>query len=326
MVAQGSLQQPSATITSNADFPIKAVSPNKKIGAALALLLGMLSTAATILLTELWDHRLRSRTDVETRLGVPFAGVLPQPERRLLAAGPPPSHRVAQALIDHPFSSFTESFRNLRAFLNFADPSSDAKLLGITSSLPKEGKSITSLCLARTLALSGSKVALVDCDLRRRGLTKVAGEAQVGLTEVIQGKATLEQAMVRDLTTGVWILPASTGGPLPHDLFSGPDADRVFEDLARHFDHVILDLPPVLGVADARILAAKADRVLFLVHWNKTPSRTAQSALDVLQESGANVVGTVLTQVNINQQARYGYCDSSDYFKHYRQYYLSPSN
>jgi len=330
VAAEGAIQQPDATIDSQAARPLKPYSPNKKLAAAFGLLLGLLAGALTIVLTEIWDRRLRSRTDVEARLGVPFAGVLPEsegqarlPGMKLLGSRPSRSSAlIAREVVDHRFSGFAESFRNLRAFLNFTSGAPDARLLAVTSSLPQEGKSLTSLCLARTLALSGSEVVLVDCDLRRRGMSKTLGQAKVGLVEVIEGKATLEQALVRDADSGAWILPAAAATPPHYDLFSRPEADRLFRDLAGRFDQVVLDLPPVLGVADARILAAMADRVLYLVRWNKTPARTAQSGLEVLRECGANVVGAVLTQVNVNQQARYGYCDSSDYFKHYRQYYL----
>ena len=86
---------------------------------------------------------------------------------------------------------------------------------------------------------------------------------------------------------------------------------------------MILDAPPLLGVADARILAAKADRVLYVVHWNKTPSSAAQSAVEILQSCGANVVGAILSKVNVKKQARYGYGDASDYFNYYRHYYIT---
>ena len=99
--------------------------------------------------------------------------------------------------------------------------------------------------------------------------------------------------------------------------------DQVLSSLAEAFDYVILDAPPLLGVADARILAAKADRVLYVVQWNKTPSSAAQSAIEILQSCGANVTGAILSKVNVKKQARYGYGDASDYFHYYRHYYIT---
>jgi succinoglycan biosynthesis transport protein ExoP len=326
VASEGSLQQPDAIIDSSATQPLKPASPNLRIDVALAALLGLMSGACAILITELWDRRLRSRADIEGMLGVPFAGVVPHVATGSLLAPRRDSHNlVANNIVAHPYSSFAESFRNLRAFLTFAEHAPHEKTLAVTSALPREGKTVTSMCLARTLAFGDARVVLVDCDLRKRGLSKMTGHNPVGLVEVIKGKASLDEALIQDRASGAWILPAAPASPLPHDLFSGAGADRLFQELGKHFDHIILELPPVLGLADARVLAAKADRVLYLIHWNKTPARTAQSGLDVLRELGANVIGAALTQVNVKQQARYGYCDSSDYFSYFQQYYLAPT-
>lgn len=323
--AEGSLTQPDAVVASPAALPLKPSSPNMRIGAALAVLMGLLAGAYTILIAEIWDRRLRSRTDVESRLGVPFAGVIPQaPAKPVIGRGDRriQSARIAKGLVENPYSSFAESFRNLRAFLTFSDQAPGGKLLGVTSALPREGKTVSSLCLARTLAFSGARVVLIDCDLRKRGLSQLTGCRSQGLVEVIQGKAKLDEALIHDLPSGAWILPTAPISLLPHDLFSGPGTDRLFKELEPHFDHIILELPPVLGLADARVLAAKADRVLYLIHWNTTPARSAQSGLEVLHELGANVIGAALTQVNVKQQARFGYRDSSDYFSYFSQYYM----
>ncbi len=322
VASEGSLQQPDALVDSLAPLPLTPASPNLMLGTAMAVLLGLMAGAATIVASELWDRRLRSRTDVETVLGVPFAGVIPHAPAKALAVGEEPQHRIASIPLESPYSGFAESFRNLGAFLSFVDRAPDKKVIGVTSALPREGKTVTTLCLARTLALSGARVILIDCDLRRRGLTRITAHRDVGVVEVIEGKATLDAALVKDRASGVWILPAAPAATLPHDLFSQPGVERMLRVLSKHFDNIIFELPPVLGLADARILAAKADRVLYLTQWNKTPARTAQSGLDVLRDLGANVVGAALTKVNIKQQARYGYCDSSDYFTYFRQYYL----
>ena len=254
-----------------------------------------------------------------------LAGVLPDcnsvarlPHRRY-PAGP------ADHLVENPFTAFAESFRNLRAFLMLSGRTpGPSKIVAITSAVPREGKSMTSLCLARTLALTGSKVVLVDCDLRRRGVTKLIGGSDVGIVEVVEDKYPLQQALIRDAKSNAWILPAS-GRDIPHDLFGKSETDAVMRMLAETFDYVILDTPPLLGVADARILAAKADRVLYVVHWNKTPVSAAQSAVEILQSCGAKLSGAILSKVNIKKQARYGYGDASDYFNYYRHYYLTNS-
>jgi succinoglycan biosynthesis transport protein ExoP len=322
VAASGSLQQADASINSPAMIPTGASSPNMKLGGALAFIIALVSAGAAMLVAEFWDKNLRSRLDVERELGVPFAGVLPD-FRSIKPKGlRGPAAEPAEYLVSHPFSGFAEAFRNLRAFLMVTAGAQDSKLIAITSAVPREGKSLTSFCLARTLALSGARVALVDCDLRQRGVTKLIGPREFGLVEVVQDKVPLSEALVHDAKSNCFILPA-TGNSVPYDLFSNPDTDEVFRQLADQFDYVVLDAPPILGVADARILAAKADQVLYLVQWNKTPLRAAQSAVDILQECGANVCGALLTKVNVKGQARFGYGDSSDYYGYFKNYYIA---
>jgi polysaccharide biosynthesis transport protein len=322
VAAASSLQQTDGRINSLAAVPTSPSSPNMKLGAALALLAALISSGAAVLMAEFWDKHLRSRADVERELGVAFAGVLPDFKSVKPKGLRGPDAQPAEYLVNYPFSGFAEAFRNLRAFLMVSSRGDDSKLIALTSAVPREGKSLTSFCLARTLALSGSRVALVDCDLRQRGATKLAGPRDVGLVEVVQDGVPLTEALVHDPKSNMWILPAA-GKSIPYDLFSNPRTDEVLKELAERFDYVILDAPPILGVADARILAAKADRVLYLVQWNKTPLRAAQSAIDILQECGANIAGALLTKVNVKGQARYGYGDASDYYGYFKNYYIA---
>jgi capsular exopolysaccharide synthesis family protein len=322
VAAEGSLQQADASINTRATAPTAPSSPNMRLGAALALLAALISASAAIIMAEFWDKHLRSRNDVERELGVPFAGVLPDFRSVKPKNLRGPDAQPQEYLVSHPFSGFAEAFRNLRAFLMVANGAEETKLIVVTSAVPREGKSLTSFCLARTLALGGAKVCLVDCDLRQRGVTKLIGARDVGLVEVVENKAPLSEALVHDPKSNCYVLPAA-GKSIPYDLFSNPETDDVLRDLAERFDYVILDAPPILGVADARILAGKADKVLYLVQWNKTPLRAAQSAVDILHECGANVAGALLTKVNVKGQARYGYGDSSDYYGYFKNYYIA---
>jgi polysaccharide biosynthesis transport protein len=321
VAVERSLQQPDATVDYRAAIA-PWISPDPRLTMVFALFLAGLGGIATVLVMEFWSRRLRSRNDVEREIGIPLAGVVPDaasiarlPRRRYPAG-------AADHLVEHPFTALAESFRNLRAFLMLSHRSGPAKTIVVTSALPREGKSMTSLCLARTLALTGSKVVLVDCDLRRRGATKLVGESDIGIVEVVHEKFPVQKALVRDSKSPAWVLPASGARNIPHDLFSRPETNEVLRNLAETFDFVILDAPPLLGVADARILAAKADRVLYVVQWNKTPASAALSAVEILQDCGAKISGAILSKVDVKQQARYGYGDASDYFTYYRHYYI----
>jgi len=328
VAAARSLQQPDAMVNYKAAVASDTPSPNMRLVMAGAALLALLGAALAVILPEYWNRRFRSSSDVELGIGLPLAATLPDisslgQTRRLRGPAAP-----AISLMTDRFTAFAESFRNLRAFLALLDPNEPSKVIALTSSVPREGKSVTSLCLAEILAQAGESVVVVDCDVRRHGLTSLVSEAanaQVGLVEAVKKNLPLNDVLVLDPRSGAWVLPVVPHEGVPEDLFSTRQWDSLLRLLAQRFDHVVLDTPPLLGVADSRILATKADKVLFVVHWNKTPMSAVQAAADILQQCGAKVAGAILAQVNIRQQARFGYGDSSDYFGSYKNYYVTNS-
>jgi Mrp family chromosome partitioning ATPase len=176
------------------------------------------------------------------------------------------------------------------------------------------------------MANSGSKVVLVDGDLRRPGVTKLMSTATPhGVVELLQGRLTLEEVIVQDSATSACMIPAGVLGSERRDLFSTPAMDDLIAELSARFDYVLIDTPATLAVADARTIAAKADTVLFLVRWSKTPARAALTALNMLQETGANFAGVVLSRVDLRRQMLFSYGDRDYYFKDYRSYYTSAS-
>jgi capsular exopolysaccharide synthesis family protein len=323
---EASSQQADATVSATAMLPTRPSSPNLPLVGFLAAVLALLAGAASIVVAEVWERKMRSRRDVERNLGVPFAGILPQfrsavPRTRRLGRK---GARPAEHLVSFPHTGFAEAFRNVRAYLLITERTGPSRIIALTSALPGEGKSMSSLCLARTLALAGARVVLVDCDTRHKGASRLVGGSGPGFVNVVKGESSLEMALIPDTSTSLAILPAGIG-IAPHDLFGLPAVDSLLKTLAEHYDHVILDTQPVLGVADARIIAAKADQVLFVAKWNSTAAAAAQAAVDMLRDCGANVVGAVLSQVNVKHQSRYGFGDSSDYYSYFHDYYL-PAN
>jgi capsular exopolysaccharide synthesis family protein len=328
VAAARSLQQPDAMVNYKAAVASDTPSPNMRLVMAGAAILALLGAALAVIIPEYWNRRFRSSSDVELGIGLPLAATLPDisslgQSRRLRGPAAP-----AISLMTDRFTAFAESFRNLRAFLALLDPNEPSKVIALTSSVPREGKSVTSLCLAEILAQAGESVVVVDCDVRRHGLTNLVSEAanaQIGIVEAIKKNLPLNDVLVLDPRSGAWVLPVAQHEGVPEDLFSTKQWDALVRSLSQRFDHVILDTPPLLGVADSRILCTKADKVLFVVHWNKTPMSAVQAAADILQQCNAKVAGAVLAQVNIRQQARFGYGDSSDYFGSYKNYYVTNS-
>lgn len=312
--AQEGLQVPDARISSPAEAPTAPTAPKKAVNFALGLLLAFGGGVAAVFLIENLDGALRTAAEIETRLRVRSLGSIPLLPRSL-------RQDPARYVIDKPFSSFAEAFRNLRASLKFSSEQ-EVKVVAITSALPGEGKTLTTLSLARSSAQSGMNVLLIDADLRRHMLTQAIGApVQKGLTEVLSGLAPLNEALIDDEVSGAKLLLLS-GADLPRtDVLSGPEFVRLLDQARRKFDLVLIDTAPVLAVAETRVVAALCDATVFLLRWARTPRQAAAAAIDLLLDAGANVAGACLTLVDLNQQARVGYGDALYYFGDYRKYY-----
>ena len=321
------LEQSDARIISRAKIPTSPSFPKKGLNFIIGIVLAAVSGLVAAAIAEVLDSGLATAEAVERYLDLPCLGSIPtlastlnaQKEGAGLTAMSPLTY-----VVDKPLSSFSESFRNLRAAILFARVGEQAKVVAVTSSLPGEGKTTTSVDLARTMAIAGANVVIVDCDLRQRGVNRIlASEPQIGLIEVLNGTATLEQALVRDELSGAMILPLSKSAHTPRDVFGTNAMRRLLEELRRRFDTTILDTAPVLPIADTRVLAPLADVVVLLARWRKTPRLAVDSSLRLLKSVNAPVVGVVLTQVDLKAQARHGYGDAGYYYEAYKKYYTS---
>jgi polysaccharide biosynthesis transport protein len=195
-------------------------------------------------------------------------------------------------------------------------------VIAIASSLPKEGKTTSAICLARSYVLSGQRTVIVDCDLRRQGVSRYLRNqpSGAGLLEVLRGAATLSDALVAE-GTGLHVLPISGHSTDENELLTGDQLDRLLDDLRQRFDKIILDTAPILPIADARVIVAKADATLLLVRWRKTPDRAVRAALRMLPPNDVNLVGVALSLVNMKKQVQFGYGDGEFYYNNYKSYY-----
>ncbi len=321
--AQQGIEQSDARVVSRAKTPNAPSFPSIPINAAIGLVFGLAAAILTMMVVEALESGLYTSEDVEKLLGVPHLGSIPtasttMDNRRGQKAKVSPTRYV----VDNPLSSFSEAFRNLRTSILFARIGEPVRTVAITSSLPGEGKTTTCICLGRVMAMGGTSTVVVDCDLRRRTVNRLfAEEPAVGLLEVLGGTATLDEALIRDEATGAYFLPLAKSAYTPKDVFASAAMDRLLEELRRRFEVTLLDTAPVLPVADTRALAPKADVVIFLSQWKRTPRKAIENALKQLESVGAHVAGVGLTQVDMREQARSGYGDAGYYYRSYKQYY-----
>lgn len=318
--SQQGIETSDARVVSRAKIPTAQSSPKVALNLALGLLLGLGAGAAAVVLMEMLDTGLTTAEDVERRLDVAHLGSLPH----LASVADEKDISPVEFVVAKPLSSFAEAFRSLRTSVRYSRLGEGVKTVMVTSSLPGEGKTTSTVCLGRVAAQSGDRVVIVDCDLRRRNINRLIGvEAEKGLLEVLAGQAKLEEVLLQDEESGAYILPLAHSSYTPKDVFGTVAMDRLLEELGRKFDLILLDTAPTLAVADTRALAGKVDAVVFLARWRKTPDKAIESALRLLKASGAHIAGVALTQVNMKEQVRYGYGDPGYYYGEYKKYYAS---
>jgi capsular exopolysaccharide synthesis family protein len=315
---QQQISQADAQITGYAEPPLTPSAPNKPLAVLLGLMAGIAFGVIAVVIRRMFDSTLRTQEEVETRLGVPYLAGIPTVDSSITK---PETREPIEAILKHPLSGFAESFRSLSTAVTLSR-ATGVKLIAITSSLPNEGKTTTTICLAEVLAIGGAKVMVLDCDLRRRSVNAaLKADAKFGLTDVINGSKTLEEARHLDPRSGVeyLLLPraqlATARSPL--DM---PEFDALLGKLRAKYDHIILDTPPLLPIVDTRKLAKKVDTMVLLCRWQHTPRRAVQHSIRLLQDVGAEISGVALTRVDLKAQQRYGYGDSSYYYQGYSDY------
>ena len=305
---QGSMRTPPAEVVSPASLPSEAHSPRLSISFALSFALAMGLGLAVAFLVEALDDGFASSDDVERKTGSPALASIPRVSRRELRQSATSAQHPAAYLLERQMSAFTEAFRVLRTTILFAAGQPKTQVVAITSALPGEGKTTVSLCLSRVAALSGQRVLLIDCDLRRRSLKEVLDiDPPVGLLQVLSGEVNWRQAVYLDEASGMCVLPVSGSGFTPKEIFGAEDMSRLLADLRGSFDLIVLDCAPVLAVAETRVAVAKADCAVLVSRWQKTPLRAVRSALQQLHDAGANIRGVALNGLHRRAPGYYSY-------------------
>lgn len=278
-------------------------SPDLMKNMLLSFALGLVLAAIAAILREFLDDRLRSPEEVERKLGYPMLGFTPAVE----------DDKLSEQMAD-PFSSLMEAYSSIRTSVDFAVPG-DHRVLNVTSSQPSEGKSLSSLILARKYASLGCKTLVIDADMRRPGLSYLATgkRPSMGFVEVLLGDVTLERAVVSDMTENLHVLPIASIPNNPVELLSSARLRDFIERLRQEYQMVIFDTPPVIGLADSPLMSRIVDATVFVVEANRAHFGQAKVALRRLRTAGANIAGVVLTKHRADTDGSYYYNQSYYY-------------
>lgn len=294
------------------DAPVR---PNLPVNLAMALVLGLFGGTLLAFGVEYLDVTVKSRDEIEQIIGVPLLGVVPQVPSLDLKALPSDVDRHVYVHA-RPRSPVAECMRSIRTNVLFRTPQKTVRTLLVTSAAPKEGKSFTSCNLSSIIAMTGSRVLLIDADLRRPSLHRRFGLANdEGLCNLLAGDASFEQVLHHSHVPGLDVIVAGPPPPNPGEMLGSGSLQKMLAQV-RGYDFIIIDSPPVNVVADPLVLSAIVDGVLLVVEANRTSRRMVRMAGARLAEVNAPVLGAVVNKLDVRRSG-YGY----NYYDTYGYYY-----
>ena len=284
------------SVVDRAKMPERPSSPNLMLNMALALIAGVGLAAGLVFLLEKLDSSIRDPQDVAGRFGLPLLGAIPEVR----------GQTVADAVVDKK-SSIYEAYVSLMTNLSFLTAHGAPRSIMVTSSRPQEGKSSSSLSLATVLSGVGKSVILVDADIRNPSLNRYLDVPnRRGLSHYLSGDDALSELITQMPKFGFDLITAGVTPPNAAELLGSERLKILIEMLLKRYDHVVLDSAPLLGLADAPLIARRVEGVLFTIEANSTKSRVIATALNRLRMSGAKLFGAIVTKVGVKNQV-YGY-------------------
>lgn len=302
----GGIGTSNVSVVDPAQTPGGPYTPNLLMNLLISGLAGLAIGIAIAFLLEQLDGAIKAPSDVEDSLGVPMLGVIPQTE----------FEGIIPELKDRK-SELSEAYLSVQTSLRFSTEHGVPKTLCVTSSNETEGKSTTSLAIASNTGRADKRTLLIDGDMRNSSLHKSLGiERGRGLSDLLSGAGidTVEYHQVGD--TNLFAMTAGELPPNPAELLSSTRLAIVLEQLSERFDHIIIDAPPVIGLADAPLISSVTDATVFVVKSGSTGTKSAIASLRRLRDVGVKVLGVVLTHYS-NRHANYSYSYSYNYIYRY---------
>ncbi|MBO9134163.1 polysaccharide biosynthesis tyrosine autokinase [Rhizobium sp. B230/85] len=321
-----------ARVITKATFPIGASKPKKIIVLALSIILGGIVGGGIGVFREFRDRFFRTGDQVRDSLHQEYLGIAPivKPVTAAeIVQDHPRSIRqvngVSNYVAEHPLSAFAETMRSAKIAIDVESGERMAKVVGIVSSLPGEGKSTISMNFAQLLAMQGARTLLIDADLRNPGATRSIGRhAEAGLLEALLERRPIQDLLLIDQKTKLAFLPAIVKRRVPHssELLSSPAMNAMLDMARANFDYIVIDLPPLGPVVDARAISPNIDAFLFVVEWGKTSRKVVRSMFTSEPAIASKCAGVILNKVDTEKMKLYRAHGSSEYYySRYTSYY-----
>jgi len=311
-----------------ARVPTSPSEPNIPRNLSFALVLGVISGVGLAFVLESMDNTVRTPEQAQAISALPSLGMIPlgsksighglNGKRLALTASKEVVETVTQA---RPQSQMAESYRAMRTSLLLSNLGAPPKVIMVTSARPQEGKTTTSINTAIVLAQKGTRVLLIDADLRRPSVHKTLGMGpRSGLSNVLTGSASVQQTIApSSILPNLFILPAGTPPPNPAELLASSNMRDLIVELREQFDHIVIDTPPTLSVTDAVVLSPRADATVLVIRSGQTTKQALRRARDILTQVNAHVAGVLLNAVDLTSPDYYYYYEYQGKYGHYYQ-------
>ena len=322
------LRSNSFRIIDAARVPTTPSEPNIPRNLSFALVLGVISGVGLAFLLESMDNSVRTPEQATALSALPSLGMIPLgsksgshgPAGKRLALTAASKEVVETVTLVRPQSQMAESYRALRTSLLLSNLGAPPKVIMVTSARPQEGKTTTSINTAIVLAQKGTRVLLMDADLRRPSIHKALGMGpRSGLSNVLTGNAAAQQTIVTSpILPNLFIMPAGTPPPNPAELLASSNMRDVIAELRELYDHIVIDTPPTLSVTDAVVLSPRADATILVIRSGQTTKQALRRSRDILMQVNAHVAGVLLNAVDLSSPDYYYYYE---YQGKYGQYY-----
>jgi len=308
--------------------PYVPIKPKKKLNIMLGILIGLGLGVGITFVIEYMDNTIKTQEELQA-MGYNILVSVPKIEidkyekkleHKLEKLGSVEGKKIEARLITHldPKSPVAETYRTLRTNLQYSTIERELKILLMTSSGPKEGKSTTVANLAIAMAKAGKKVILLDADLRRPVIHSVFGhDKENGITNYLMDMVSYENLPKQTFLDNLWIVSSGSLPPNPSELLASKKMHDLLERLKKDYDRILIDSPPVIAVTDAAILSKEVDGTILVVAANQTNKDALQRAKGLLDNIKTNLIGLVLNGVDIS--GVYG-----SYYYYYHHYYAKP--
>ena len=294
------LQLPDSRIVEHATVPLAPAAPKRKQMVILAFFAGLALSIALALAMEFVTSGVVRGEDIERDFSLTHLGSIPVPPGADIMSSDP--SRSIRMMLAEPHSNFADTIRAARREIDDKRVNLGPRIIMIAASMPGEGTNVVASNLAHHYAMTGTRVLLIDGDLRRGTLTRqLAYSRQAGLLDVLVHGLPIEHAILRDAATGLCFLPAISQMPIElssPEVLGSAYMRTIMAQLKHNFDTIVIDTPPLLPVMDGRLIADLVDQIVVVTTWRRTPKQLVRRALRTLGHNQQKIAGAIINQVD----------------------------